>query len=303
MHRDDHGVTLILGGGFARGLAHVGVVQQLVTAGVPIRRLVGISAGALVASVYTLCGLEGMLAHAARFLAQARRVVRPARLNRRSLLCPWRLARYLHGIFGGAQIEDLPGRVSIVATDLESAEPVLLERGPLVPALLASTSVPGLYPPLRWGGRWLCDGALSAHRLLAGPLIDEPGPVVFVVLRRRAEVRAVRRLNRLARRLLSDRPLAGPWTPTWWRVWRRSAELVEPLTPGPARRGTARRPVSAPRPDVLVLRPAVDDIPWNGFDQGRRAVAAGRRAAVEALPALLGTLGQPVMKGTAGTRT
>lgn len=303
-------MTLVLGGGFARGLAHVGVLQRFSAAGVPIRRLVGISAGALVAALYTRYGTRGLLLHAARFLRHARSVVRPARPNRRSLLCPWRLALYLHGIFGGSQIEDLPGRVSIVATDLECAEPVLLEQGPLVPALLASTGVPGLYPPLRWQGRWLCDGALGARRLLTGPLQEDPGPLVFVLLRRQVEARAVGRLNRLARRLLSDPPFQGPTTPTWWRVWRRSAELMacagaEHPWPAaaPAGASSRRQARPAPRPDLFVLRPQVEDIPWNGFDRGRQAVAAGRRAAEAVLPALTRTLDQAVKNGTSRTRT
>lgn len=271
----------MLGSGFARGLAHVGVIRTLAAAGIPIRRLVGVSSGALVGAGLARFGPDDLALHAEALLDRVWSVIRPCRPGRASLLSQPHLAAFLADTFGDCRLEELDLPLAAVATDLATGEPVLLRRGPVVPALLASAAVPGLYPPVRLQGRWLADGGLATGQLLSEGLAQEPGPVVIVLLRRPAEVRTVRRLNRLARLLLADTPLSRDATPPWWRVWRRCAALSAGLETAPSPAAPLLR-----RRDVLVLRPRVEHIPWWAFHRGRQAVAMGAEAARAALPVL-----------------
>ena len=152
------GCGLVLGGGGARGLAHLGVIRALEEAGVPIDVVGGTSMGAIMAGLYAL-GMD----HAER----VRRVTDIARYGRRLVtptlpLIALSAGRYLDRILaanlGSAPIEDLPLRFFCVSANLNRAEEVIHERGPLWPAVRASLALPGIYPPVYADGHLLIDG-------------------------------------------------------------------------------------------------------------------------------------------------
>ena len=153
------GCGLVLGGGGARGLAHLGVIRALEEAGVPIDVVGGTSMGAIMAA---LCALG--MDHAERVL----RVINIAR-NGRRLITPTlpllalsagrHLDRILAENLGPVPIEDLPLRFYCVSASLNRAQAVVHERGPLWPAVRASLALPGIYPPVYAGGELLIDGS------------------------------------------------------------------------------------------------------------------------------------------------
>ena len=162
----------VLRGGASFGAAQVGMAQALIEAGHHPDMLYGTSSGALNASWLaadpTLEGLEGL---ARLWIAVRRRDVFP--LRPWSALCGfvgWRdcivsadgLASWLRTTAPLRRLEDGVLPLAVVATDLENGDEVLLESGPAVPALLASSAMPGIFPPVRIGERWLVDGSVAS---------------------------------------------------------------------------------------------------------------------------------------------
>ena len=152
------GCGLVLGGGGARGLAHLGVILALEEAGVPIDVVGGTSIGAIMGA---LCA-QG-LDHAER-VRRLREIVRDGRRAFRPTLplVAWssgrRADRLLAEHLGPAPIEDLPLRFFCVSANLTRAEEVIHERGPLWPGVRASLSLPGIFPPVYAAGDLLIDG-------------------------------------------------------------------------------------------------------------------------------------------------
>ena len=173
------GCGLVLGGGGARGLAHLGVIRALEEAGVPIDVVGGTSIGAIMAA---LCarGLDDS--------ERVRRVMAIARTGRR-LVTPTlplvafsagrRVDRILTEHLTSVPIEDLPLRFFCVSASLTRAEAVIHERGPLWTAVRASLALPGIYPPVYADGDLLIDGAavdnlpvdVMRHRVGAGRIV------------------------------------------------------------------------------------------------------------------------------------
>ncbi|MCA9961863.1 MAG: patatin-like phospholipase family protein [Anaerolineales bacterium] len=160
-------VGLALGGGVVRGFAHVGVLSVLDEAGIPIDYIAGASVGAIIGAAYAT-GMK--LPHIAQMAEglQWLRLAKPV-LSRDGLVSFAKLEAWLAQTFGHLHFEDLTHPFVIVATDLETAEPVVLDSGPLAPAIRASCSVPGVVTPLRLNGRLLCDGGIS-NNLPVAPL-------------------------------------------------------------------------------------------------------------------------------------
>ncbi|MEZ4645232.1 MAG: patatin-like phospholipase family protein [Chloroflexota bacterium] len=144
-------VGLALGGGVVRGFAHVGVLSVLDEAGIPIDYIAGASVGAIIGAAYAT-GMK--LPHIAQMAEglQWLRLAKPV-LSRDGLVSFAKLEAWLAQTFGHLHFEDLTHPFVIVATDLETAEPVVLDSGPLAPAIRASCSVPGVVTPLRLNGR------------------------------------------------------------------------------------------------------------------------------------------------------
>jgi NTE family protein len=153
-------IGLALGGGAARGWAHIGVLQVLTEAGYGPDVVAGTSVGAVVGG----CHMAGKLSELAEFAVSLtkRRVVglMDFHIGGAGLIAGGRLKRLLERDLTGIRIEDLPQRFVAIATELGTGHEIWLTHGPLVEALRASYALPGVFDPVKLGGRWLMDGAL-----------------------------------------------------------------------------------------------------------------------------------------------
>ena len=170
-------IGLVLGSGAARGFAHIGVMRALQAHGVVPDIIVGTSMGALVGGCYANNQLD-TLEDWARSLTP-RRIIGylDVRIGRAGLIGGGRLAQRLEQTIGDTAIEDLPIRFAAIATEIGTGHEVWLTRGSLALALRASYALPGIFPPIHLGGRWLADGALvnpvpvSAARALGARIV------------------------------------------------------------------------------------------------------------------------------------
>jgi len=153
-------IGLVLGSGAARGFAHIGVIRTLLANGIKPDVIVGTSMGALVGGCYASGQLDTLEAWA-RSLTM-RRVISylDVRIGGSGLIGGGRLTSQLEASVGEGNIEDLPIRFAAIATEVGTGHEVWLTRGSLALALRASYALPGIFPPVRMGGRWLVDGAL-----------------------------------------------------------------------------------------------------------------------------------------------
>lgn len=153
-------IGLALGGGAARGWAHIGVLRVLERAGIRPDVIAGCSIGAVVGGCYAAGKLD-QLESFARSLTKRRIMgLLDFHLAGPGLIGGDRLRKLLEIDLGGLRMEDLPLRFATVATELETGHELWLTRGPLVEALRASYALPGVFDPVKVSGRWLMDGAL-----------------------------------------------------------------------------------------------------------------------------------------------
>jgi len=153
-------IGLALGGGAARGFAHIGVIQVLEEAGIQVDLVVGTSAGSLVAALYA-SGQNGQsLQRVAQSMDEATFSDWRWPLFKPGVLRGEALARFVAAQVRGQQIQDLPLPLGVVATDLQSGQGVLFQRGDVATAVRASSAVPAVFQPVSIGGRDYVDGGL-----------------------------------------------------------------------------------------------------------------------------------------------
>ena len=153
-------IGLALGGGAARGFAHIGIVRTLVAHGIIPNVVVGTSIGAVVGGAYAAGHLD-TLEEWARSL-QPRNILSylDIRLNGSGLIGGTKLAAQLEAAMGQILIEDLPVKYATVATEVRTGHEIWLTHGRMVDAMRASYALPGIFSPVLVGDRWLVDGAL-----------------------------------------------------------------------------------------------------------------------------------------------
>jgi NTE family protein len=170
-------IGLALGGGAARGFAHIGIVRALVAHGIIPDVIVGTSIGAVVGGVYASGHLD-TLEEWARGL-QPRNILGylDIKLNGSGLIGGDKLAAQLEASLGQILIEDLPIKFASVATEVRTGHEIWLTHGRLVDAIRASFALPGIFSPFLVGDRWLVDGAMvnpvpvSAARALGAEIV------------------------------------------------------------------------------------------------------------------------------------
>ena len=170
-------VNLVLSGGAGRGIAHIGVIKALEEMGFEIKALSGVSAGALV-SVFYAYGYtpEEMLkvVKKTRWLS----LFRP-KIPRSGLFSLKRAERYLQSLIDTHRIEDLPKRVHICVTDFLKGRPLYYHKGELVPILLGSCALPGIFEPVKYEDKVFIDGGIM-NNLPVEPLERSKGLKVGV---------------------------------------------------------------------------------------------------------------------------
>ncbi len=153
-------IGLALGGGAARGFAHIGILRTLIANGIVPDVVVGTSIGAVVGGAYAAGHLD-TLEEWARSL-QPRNILGylDIRLNGSGLIGGDKLAAQLEAAIGQTLIEDLPIKFAAVATEVRTGHEIWLTHGRMVEAMRASYALPGIFSPVLVGDRWLVDGAL-----------------------------------------------------------------------------------------------------------------------------------------------
>ena len=171
-------IGLALGGGFARGIVHVGVLKVLEEENIPVRFIAGTSVGALVGAAYcsgvTPAELE-QIASRVRFRDLARWT-----LSRYGFATNLRMTSFLNRILKVKTFEELRLPLAITATDFATGEGVVFRSGPLADAVRASCAYPGVFLPVTINGRLLVDGML-AHSLPSQPVRDMGADRVIAV--------------------------------------------------------------------------------------------------------------------------
>jgi len=153
-------IGLALGGGAARGLAHIGIVRTLIAHGIVPNVVVGTSIGAVVGGAYATGQLDTLEEWARRL--QPRKILGylDIRLNGSGLIGGDKLAAQLEAAIGPTLIENLPVKFATVATEVRTGHEIWLTHGRMVDAMRASYALPGIFSPVLVGDRWLVDGAL-----------------------------------------------------------------------------------------------------------------------------------------------
>lgn len=155
-------IGLALGGGAARGFAHVGVIAALEEAGIRPDLIVGTSAGSLVAAIYASGKTAAQLQQSALSMEEAEISDWTLPIFGRGVLRGEALARYVNAQVGHRLIESMSVPLGIVATDLKTGRGVLFQRGDTGAAVRASSSVPSVFSPVRIGAQEYVDGGLVA---------------------------------------------------------------------------------------------------------------------------------------------
>jgi NTE family protein len=245
-------IGLALGGGAARGFAHIGVIQVLEEAGIKVDLVAGTSAGSLVAALYA-AGRNGT-ALAKQAMAMDESAITDWAFPGRGLIRGEALARYVREQVGHRPIEQLPLPLGIVATDLDNGAPMLFQRGDVGAAVRASSAVPAVFQPVKIGAREYVDGGLVS-----------PVPVRFA--------------RQMGAELVIAVDISSP------PDGNATSDAFKLLLQTFAIMGRSINQFELKDAD-LVIRPRLAGVSSADFTARQRAIDSGREAALAALPAL-----------------
>jgi NTE family protein len=248
-------VGLALAGGFARGIAHIGVLRVFRDAGVPIDYVAGTSVGALIGAGYCAgCSLELMqeIGQQTTFTDFGRWT--PSWLG---LATNQRMEKYLARFTPATTFEELKTPLAISTTDINAGITVYYSSGPIAPPLRASCAYPGLFVPIQHEGRTLVDGFLTSPVPVEGALLLGADVVIAVYLESGGIENprtAVDIISRSFNIIQGHSEIA----------WRQQADVV--------------------------IEPDVKSFAWDDFTKTPQLVTAGEEAAAKALPEILARL-------------
>jgi len=248
-------IGLALAGGFARGIAHIGVLRAFRDAGVPIDYVAGTSVGALIGAgfcagvsleVMEEIGLHTTFADFGRWT--------PSWLG---LATNQRLEKYLARMTPATTFAELKVPLAISTTDINAGITIYYSSGPIAPALRASCAYPGLFVPIQYDGRTLVDGFLTSPVPVEGTLLLGADVVVAVYLESGGIENPRTAVDIISR---SFNIIQGHSEFTW----RQQADVV--------------------------IEPDVTSFAWDDFTKTPELIAAGEQAAAKAMPEVLAVL-------------
>jgi len=171
-------VALVLGGGGARGFAHVGVIRELESAGIPIDMIVGVSVGSLIGAMYADVGDSFELEWKA-FKIEKKEIFDFKVFNiKDSLVKGEAIKQYIDKNIKTKRIQDMKVSLAIVATDIKTGRPVIFQSGSVKDAVRTSASVPGVFPPVPYGNKLLVDGGVLGN--LAPSVAKKMGAEIII---------------------------------------------------------------------------------------------------------------------------
>ena len=283
---------IVLGGGSARGWAHIGVIRQLVALGIEPDVVCGTSIGALVGAAYVIGKLDALESWAQGITA--RNMVRYLDLGMilgGGFVEGKRLMSFLRARFGNAQIEDLPIAFGAVATDLKTGREIWLTNGPLWDAVRASIALPGFITPAHVEDQWLVDGglvnpvpvslcrALGAEAIIAVNLNADIVGRHFTEKKRvsRLEARATTEARLLGKLRIRLKRRSGISTPGLFDVLAGSVNIMQ--------HQITRNHMEGNSPEVMIT-PQLAHIGLLEFDRAREAIDEGAASVRRAKGAL-----------------
>jgi len=261
-------IGVALGGGFARGIAHIGVLRVLEQNKIPISVIAGVSSGSIVAAAVA----SGSTADEIEAVALSMKFRDFARwtLNLLGLAGNDRMITFLTRLLKANRFEDLRLPLGIVATDLNSGRPVTFHgRGDVVMPIRASCAYPGLFLPIRYQGRLLVDGFVSME-VPAEPLLQMGADRVISVA-------------------IPNVDGAGDYG-NMLSVVSRCFQIM-----------SARNQNSWRRYSNVVITPSVSDMSWDSFASAKKMIQLGEEAARAALPAIQKWLALPTAEPVKAT--
>src|SRR5438445_6451539 len=248
-------VGLALAGGFARGIAHIGVLRVLREAGIPIDCVAGTSVGALIGSGFCAgASLEEMAKVGASTSFTDFGRWTPSWLG---LATNQRMEKYLARFTPVKTFEELRTPLAIATTDITAGVSVYYSHGPIAPPLRASCAYPGLFVPIQFEGRTLVDGFLTAPVPVEGALLLGADVVIAVYLES-GNIEEPRTFTDVLSRSFNIIQRHGDL------AWRTQADII--------------------------IEPDVKNFVWDDFTKTPNMVAAGEAAALAALPEIRGLL-------------
>ena len=247
-------IGLALGGGAARGFAHVGVIQVLEEAGINPALVTGTSAGSLVAALYASGKNGAQLQKVAETMEESTIADWTLPFFGRGVLRGEALAKYVNAQVGQKPIEAMPMPLGIVATDLNSGNDILFQRGDTGTAVRASSAVPAVFTPVKINGHEYVDGGLSS-----------PVPV-----------RAARKMGA---ELVIAVDISSPPEAS------SASGTIEVLLQTFSIMGKSINGFELKDADVVV-RPVLTGVSSSDFSSRKRSIEAGRQAMLQALPQL-----------------
>ena len=253
-------IGLALGGGFARGIAHAGVLQVFEQHQIPIHCITGVSAGSIAAAAYASGASPEEIARAAcamRFGDVARWSI-----SRMGFVVSERMRKFLEKLLKHYRFEEMRIPLGVLATDLITGKPVCFrDSGDVFLPVRASCAYPGLFQPVVYEGRSLVDGAISMEipALLARQL--GATHVVSVHLPAAEEAQLPRNIFQVVNRCMQILQARTE------EAWRKDSDLI--------------------------IAPDVCGVQWDGFESGPDLLRAGEMAALAAVPKIQSWLPKP----------
>lgn len=295
----DRTVSLVLGSGGARGLAHIGIIQWLQEHQFTIQAVAGSSIGAVVGGIFAAGQLSTYTQWVTALSKADVLLLLDFSFSRAGLFKGEKIIELLKDLIGEYNIEDLPISFTAVATDVMAGKEVWIDQGPLFEAIRASFAIPTLFTPYDYRGRRLLDGGLLNPVPIAPTLSDLTDLTIAVNLNGRDRLMPVsdeqvdceeaepgpytRRIKKFIEELsLRKREKDEEWG--FFEVLNHSLETMQTAI--------TRMKLAAYAPDVLI------DIPKNScgifeFYRAAEMIALGRQMAAEALVDLVPGMGLP----------
>jgi NTE family protein len=299
-------IGLALGGGAARGFAHIGIVRTLIAHGIVPNVVVGTSIGAVVGGAYASGHLDKLENWALSLQPRSVFGFLDIRLNGSGLIGGDKLASQLEGAIGQTLIEDLPLKFATVATEVRTGHEIWLTHGRMVEAMRASYALPGIFAPVLVGDRWLVDGALvnpvpvSAARAMGAEIVIAANVSSDVF----AHSTTIYSHGPSAEMKVTVTPEAAidPLTPKrgLGRLFSLERSMKREFFGGGGRPGISsvmvdafnimqdritRARLAGDPPDLLIT-PRVGDIGWFDFHRAEDLMAHGARAAERAIESI-----------------